>query len=78
MWDKIHFKQTKAICWKEDPGVSMPLGPSHSPHFRQKTNPPLLSLTGKYTQTFPSGQAPHEDGTSGTQQQICASTSAEH
>lgn len=56
----------------------MPLGPSHLPHFRQKTNPPLLSLSGKYTQTFPSGQAPHEDDTSGSQQQICACTSAEH
>lgn len=43
-----------------------------------KINPPLLSLSGKYIQTFPSGQAPPEDGTSGSQQQIYASTSAEH
>lgn len=43
-----------------------------------KINPPLLFLSGKYTQTFPSGQAPPEGGTSGSQQQIYARTSAEH
>lgn len=56
----------------------MPSGPSHSPHFRQKLTLLYFSCQENNTQTFPSGQAPPKDGTSGSQQQILASTSAEH
>lgn len=55
----------------------MPLGPSHLPHFRQKLTLLYFSCWENNTQTFPSGQAPPEDGTSGSQQQNYASTSAE-
>lgn len=55
----------------------MPLGPSHLPHFRQKLTLLYFSCQENNTQTFSSGQAPPEDGTSGSQQQNYASTSAE-
>lgn len=46
-------KQRKAICWKEDPGVSMPLGPSHLPHFRQKLTLLYFPCQENTSKSFP-------------------------
>lgn len=46
-------KETKAICCKEDPEASMPLGPSHLPHFRQKLTLLYFSCQENTPKPFP-------------------------
>lgn len=75
----IHFKQTnKGNLLETRPRSIHAITTLPLATLQTKINPPLLFLSGKCTQILPSAQAPPEDGTSGRQQQICASSSEEH